>query len=328
MREFPHTIPPTGWYRVAWSAEVPTLGLQRTEYFGSEQVVFRDADGCVRMLDAYCPHMGAHLGYGGTHRAGVIECPFHGWKWAPTGENIEVPDASKPSPKCIPAWEVREISGLVMAWFSGDGKPPSWEPEELPEALVGTHLPIYPHAFQLWEGEPVHPQALVENIADPVHVQFVHRSKGVPEVLFEYSGHRFDATYEYQFGAGRAGTWLNPDGPVEVSLLTQAFGLGYTISRYKGLHEAVHLLGSTPIRPGVTDMWAAALLPDDGTRPGLSAFNSRLVSELFKSHEQDLPIWRHMRYVESPPYSKSEAKAHGALREWSSQFYVSEGDVH
>ena len=31
--------------------------------------------------DAYCPHLGAHLGHGGIINGECIECPFHAWRW-------------------------------------------------------------------------------------------------------------------------------------------------------------------------------------------------------------------------------------------------------
>ena len=42
-------------------------------------------------MDAYCEHLGAHLGYGGTVVEERIRCPFHGWEWNDKGRNVRIP---------------------------------------------------------------------------------------------------------------------------------------------------------------------------------------------------------------------------------------------
>ena len=33
------------------------------------------------MLDAYCPHLGAHLAEGGRVQGESVRCPFHAWEF-------------------------------------------------------------------------------------------------------------------------------------------------------------------------------------------------------------------------------------------------------
>ena len=48
----------------------------------------------------------------------------------------------------------------------------------------------------------------------------------------------------------------------------------------------------------------------------------RLVETQFlTSVEDDLLIWRTQKWVESPAYSKVDAKGYTTLRTWSQQFY-------
>jgi phenylpropionate dioxygenase-like ring-hydroxylating dioxygenase large terminal subunit len=39
--------------------------VEPRHYFGRELVLYRSASGEVSVVDAYCPHLGAHLGPGG-----------------------------------------------------------------------------------------------------------------------------------------------------------------------------------------------------------------------------------------------------------------------
>src|SRR3546814_6367094 len=70
---------PTGWFWVAWSHEVSVEDAPRPlRYFGRDLVLYRGASGRPVVLDAHCPHLGAHLGYGGSVCDDDIVCPFHG----------------------------------------------------------------------------------------------------------------------------------------------------------------------------------------------------------------------------------------------------------
>ena len=50
-------------------------------FLGQNLAVFRDDKGYPHALDAYCPHLGAHLAVGGQVFGNCIECPFHGWRF-------------------------------------------------------------------------------------------------------------------------------------------------------------------------------------------------------------------------------------------------------
>ena len=76
---------PTGWFVVAWSSDVAPGDVKRLHYFGRELVCFRTEGGEVSVLDAYCQHLGGHLGVGGHVEGDEIVCPWHGWHWRGDG---------------------------------------------------------------------------------------------------------------------------------------------------------------------------------------------------------------------------------------------------
>ncbi|MGI9287373.1 MAG: Rieske 2Fe-2S domain-containing protein, partial [Pseudomonadales bacterium] len=62
-----HTLPiPFGWYGVAFTSELQAGGVKPLKYFDQDLVLFRTEDGVAHVLEAFCPHLGAHLGYGGV----------------------------------------------------------------------------------------------------------------------------------------------------------------------------------------------------------------------------------------------------------------------
>ncbi|MCH9668395.1 MAG: Rieske 2Fe-2S domain-containing protein [Actinomycetia bacterium] len=54
----------------------------------SELIARRDATGTLRVYDAYCPHQGAHLGFGGVVEGDCLRCPFHGFYFDVDGRCI------------------------------------------------------------------------------------------------------------------------------------------------------------------------------------------------------------------------------------------------
>ena len=61
MRDYPMPMP-FGWFQVAWSDEVPTGTSKPMQYFGRHLVAWRGEGGEAHVWDAFCPHLGAHLG--------------------------------------------------------------------------------------------------------------------------------------------------------------------------------------------------------------------------------------------------------------------------
>src|SRR5690242_16476858 len=53
---------PNSWFFVCTSADLPRGALRSLRFCGHDVVAFRGEDGKARVVEAYCPHLGAHLG--------------------------------------------------------------------------------------------------------------------------------------------------------------------------------------------------------------------------------------------------------------------------
>src|SRR6266508_2543052 len=121
---FPFPRYPTGWFQVAWSDEVAPGQSRPLKYFGKDLVIFRGESGRVSVLDAHCPHLGAHLGHNGKVKGDLLECPFHAWKFNGDGACAEIPYATRVPPRStVACWTVHEGNGLVMVWHDIDKRP-------------------------------------------------------------------------------------------------------------------------------------------------------------------------------------------------------------
>jgi Rieske [2Fe-2S] domain len=62
MKDWPYEVYATGWYQVGYSAELAAGDVRPLMYFDQDLVLFRTEGGEAALLDAYCPHLGAHRG--------------------------------------------------------------------------------------------------------------------------------------------------------------------------------------------------------------------------------------------------------------------------
>lgn len=87
---YPFPIP-FGWFCVGYPEDFPAGEPKALYYFARHLVGWRDEAGAVHVQDAFCPHLGAHLGHGGHVEGCEIVCPFHGWKYDAEGRNTDIP---------------------------------------------------------------------------------------------------------------------------------------------------------------------------------------------------------------------------------------------
>jgi phenylpropionate dioxygenase-like ring-hydroxylating dioxygenase large terminal subunit len=169
---FPFTPYPTGWYRVAAGRELGPDQVRPLRCFGRDLVLFRSKQTVPVVLDAHCPHLGAHLGHGGRVIDGSIVCPFHGWRFSSNGACVGVPNASiVPSRARLGNWAVRAVNGAIMVWFDEAGRQPIWEVPELPEWQSAGWTRFRPTRSRRVR---THVQELAENGVDLAHFPAIH----------------------------------------------------------------------------------------------------------------------------------------------------------
>lgn len=157
-----------GWYWALRSAELKRGRAKPLTFLGRELAVYRGAGGRVYALDAYCPHMGAHLAEGKVEGED-IRCLFHYWKYDAAGRCVEIPcQAACDFVPRVHAWPVEERYGLVWIW-AGRGAPSS--------------LPCVPELegrecdYKLGRNfvKACHPNVMMINAIDAQHFNSVHR---------------------------------------------------------------------------------------------------------------------------------------------------------
>ncbi|WP_141717296.1 Rieske 2Fe-2S domain-containing protein, partial [Nocardia altamirensis] len=158
---------PYGWFAVAFSGELRPGRLVTRTFMDREIVLFRTAAGTARAAEAYCPHLGAHLGHGGTVVGEELRCPFHGFRYSVSGRCSYSPYGAPPPAARLGLLELRELSGVLMVWHGPAGEEP-WEIEP-PEDQSGWR-PLRTKRMRLHS----HPQEVTENSVDFGHFSVLH----------------------------------------------------------------------------------------------------------------------------------------------------------
>jgi 3-ketosteroid 9alpha-monooxygenase subunit A len=324
------SMKPTGWFQFGWSSTVPEKGVVPLRYFGQDLVGWRDREGTVHVLDAYCQHLGANLAHGGCVVQSGLQCPFHGWVWDGDGRNVSIPYEERPNrARRIRSWPVIERDDVLYLWHDVEGRAPWFDVPELTEGLFeqlsGTRFqPALPDGTSHFRDLEVHPQYVVENAVDRHHFQFVHGTPMSPVILHEEVT---DASWRTVAGFGRR--WADgidrPDDRRN-TITIHWVGVGFA---FNAEHTAegwrVVLIATTPVDDRRTEMFGTYWLEDV---PGSTAADRTRLLDLIKTAlPQDIVIWDNQRYLERPALGKSEAAGFTKLRKWTRRFYPDDPSV-
>ena len=99
----------------------------RVILLGEKLIAFRDTQGQVGLMDHRCPHRCASLFFGRNEEGGV-RCAYHGWKFATTGECLDMPNVPEHQKfeqhVRAKAYPCVERNGIVWTYMGGRAEPP------------------------------------------------------------------------------------------------------------------------------------------------------------------------------------------------------------
>jgi 3-ketosteroid 9alpha-monooxygenase subunit A len=291
-------------------------------YLGQDMVLYRGESGRAVMLDAWCPHMGTHLGSGPNSFTSTsdaylegdnIRCPFHAWRFGPDGvcNNIPYHDGPIPPAARVRSWLVQERYGIVFAWHDPEGLEPDFG------------LPEYPEwddpAYVRWEGleylcDLKHPIEVFDNMSDPAHLHYLHGTRAV-RYENEVEGHVLHQR--------EASLPVDSDTDIGDQLTTLAgyVGPGIAFGRFLEL-DAAQIICVTPIDDGSCRLWSSAMVKRREGMDDQSAqlFREGLSRQLGEGLKRDGEIWATKR----PAFQIMQMPGDGPFRQsrvWYSQFF-------
>ena len=335
MARTPLSMEPTGWFQVAWSSEIAVGDVHTMTYFGREMVAWRSASGRLSVFDAYCEHLGAHLGLGGHVVGENIACPFHGWEWNADGRNVCIPYEKHPNKgRRIRSYPAVERNLAVWIWFDVDGRAPYFDVPDIftsfgdDAATADDYYPPVPAATLFRAGLEIHPQYIMENGVDFAHFTFVHGTPFMPE----FTRHDFDGPVSYvdftiAFDEGATLETAN-SGVYSINA-----GLGCSLTKSWGMVDNRTMPAVTPVDDHTSDVrftvWIGRRPGEEHGRDGdaeVSEYGKTMADFVIQQFEADVEIWAHQRYSDPPALSRKEFDGFTALRRWAGQFYPDAAD--
>lgn len=301
-----------GWFVACYSDELAVGEVKPMRYFGKELAAWRGEDGKARVIDAYCRHLGAHMGHGGKVHGNNLECPFHAWRYDETGAVQEIPYARVIPPQVkrpCGGWTTAEANGFVWIWYHPEGAAPMWDVEVFPE--VGNDEWTEYDRYEWLVHAPL--QFMAENAADSAHFQYVHGTANFPDAELVFDGHLRRGLVKAKMGT--------PRGEIDGQIANGNIGAGQGWTRFSGLSETLLMSGTTPVdhdlvrvRFAFTQLKTQA----DGPMGGLAR---ALIKDILKQFDQDKVIWDRQRFVERPPICDGDGPI-ADFRRWYYQFYA------
>ena len=199
------------WYVAALSPEVGRVP-KAIKVLGEAVVLYRTSNGTAVALEDACPHRKLPLSLGRI-KGDAIECGYHGLTFDPFGKCIDAATQDKIPPFAkVRSYPVQDKYGLLWIWMGESSLAethPVFEMDNLGQLgwglTQGDQLLVDCH--YLW---------LVDNLLDPSHVAWVHRTS--------FAGNGTDAT-PLQIAADATGVicsrWLldQPPPPFYAPLL-------------------------------------------------------------------------------------------------------------
>ncbi|MEE2961658.1 MAG: Rieske 2Fe-2S domain-containing protein [Myxococcota bacterium] len=308
-REFPFHPYPIGWFQVAYSDELEIGEIQPLSYFGEEFVIYRGEDGTARVLEAFCPHLGAHVGYGGKVDGCEIVCPFHAWKFDGTGKCTDVPYAKKIPPRArMQPKHCVEKNGVIMVWNNPLGGAPAWTLPDVPETGSDEWTTDERRRWKVKSRN----QEMAENAVDTAHFHYVHGASNMPVANANIEDHVLRVISTTGMKTPRGGV----DGQVE----SISYGFGFTTVRFTGIVETLLVNSVTPIDDEYVDVRFSFRVKKVGDANITSGVGQAFVAEVTRQLEQDIPIWENKSF-KSPPLLCDGDGPIGIFRKWCKQFY-------
>jgi 3-ketosteroid 9alpha-monooxygenase subunit A len=315
MKRFPHDPFGYGWYQLCHADELAKGEVRPFRAFGRDFVLWRSEAGTPHLLDAHCPHLGAHLGHGGRVDGANLRCPFHGWTFDGSGACIAIPysEGAALERRRTTSWPVAQQGGILFAWWHPAGKAPSFALEALAEAGRGQWSRYRRHRWSvrsIW-------QEVQENLADSAHFRYLHGVRSLPTV------DRFDADGPF-LAIKMSQEFMTPRGAQPGFIATRLTG-PYVASVHFKIGQLAEIQFVTAVVPIEEEEVALEL----SFTAHLGAIESpdmslALVDEVIRQVDQDVTIWTNKAHWPKPNLAPGDGPIMD-FRRWTEQFSRTRG---
>ena len=262
----------------------------------------------MRVLDAYCPHLGAHLGVNSKVVDNTVQCPFHEWRFDGAGTCTHIPYSKNiPGKARVGSCPVREVNGQILVYFDRDKRPPAFEVPPMPGfGAKGWQRPTF-HSVNV----RTHVQEMNENIFDFAHFVYIHHFAALPEADI-----RFDGAHVV-VGLQGSASLMGMTFPTTTD--NYMHGAGCTVIHVKTPIEFVVIVAKTPIDE-TTVQHRYAICVKKKNLAADAFLRAYITRQVVADVLTDSAVWDNKVHVAKPLLVKGEGPIH-TFRKWHEQFY-------
>ncbi|MDR2280272.1 MAG: 3-ketosteroid-9-alpha-hydroxylase subunit A [Gordonia sp. (in: high G+C Gram-positive bacteria)] len=321
-----------GWHCLGLLKDFQDGKPHQVKAFGTQLVVFQtESDGAIKVLDAYCRHMGGNLAKGEV-KGDSIACPFHDWRWGGNGRCTGIPYARRVPPVAkTRSWPTLERNGQLFVWHDPQGSKPTDDVTIPVIEGYGTD------EWTDWQWNSIvvegsHCREIVDNVVDMAHFFYVHYSfPTFFKNIFEghVAGQLMNSLPRDDINVGT--NYDDPDSRLE----SEAFyyGPSYMIDVLRnyanGMLIETNLINCHyPVDENsfVLMYGASVKKPAGMDADEADAMAAQFAQGVKVGFEQDVEIWRDKAPIDNPLLSEEDGPVY-QLRRWYKQFYVDVEDI-
>ena len=302
-RRYPFTSFPEGWFYICHSDELKNEEIKPVSLLGKNLILMRNAEGTPYLYSAYCPHQGAHIGFGGKISKHHFTCPFHGWNFNFQGKCVSKAYNDKVSDETdfIRSYAVCEIDRKIFFFHNREEKIPFLNLPEVPEYSDPEWIHIQKSSWKFKS----HIQEIAENLVDAVHFETLHRTS-YPDTVFTPEGRT-------AIISSRLKLYTRKGEEKDALLNSRGYGPGYWILKYEGIVDTIAVVTITPIDQEYLNFNFEFLIR------GNEALGKKFTDSIIKEVEADIIIWENKKYRSRPLLENYDGPVM-EFRTWFSQF--------
>lgn len=323
-----------GWHLLGLVRDFDDGKPHGLDAFGTKLVIWTTSEGDLKVLDAYCRHMGGDLSQG-TVEGDNVACPFHSWRWGGDGKCQQIPYARRVPPRArTRAWQTMVVDGQLFVWHDAEGNPP-------PEDVIIPAIPGYADGEWtdwVWDKTLVpssHCREVIDNMVDMAHFYYIH--KGLPT----YFKNVFEGHVCTQYYAGTTHEAAATGLPIDIGRFEDQqtmsdatyWGPSYLVdklwTKYGAMtFETVLITCHYPITNSSFMLnygMVMKKLPDmdDATNDMIAG---KMLAGIGAGFLEDVKIWKNKTRIDNPLLCEEDGPVY-QLRRWYEQFYVDVADI-
>jgi 3-ketosteroid 9alpha-monooxygenase subunit A len=286
-------------------------------------VLWKSQSGQLSLLDAYCPHLGAHLEKG-TIKGEMIQCNFHNRKF-------DVNGICSGFGKNNPSYILQQVDNMIFAWF-GDTAP-TWE---VPSFLKGFAGNDDSSEWKILKTKKLNynfaPKDLLDNTVDPIHFKTFHKQCDNYKPIEIISKNHFCFISKATFIGHPSFTKRNI--PFLLELVTESYGPTNLIvsatAKFLGREYYFKFIFLCTPKASINTDYTLSIAIKTKPKQKLSIpqrlFLFFYVREAFRIQIKEFRIesrniWETKTYLENPDYFPQE-QAMNEYNEWYKQFFI------